>query len=321
MKKIIFNDDEQKDIIKMYLNFIPINQIREKYSVSKKPIYDVLKDNDIVLHGEKTKFSSVEEMKIIKEYLNNKSASCLSKENNVTTDTILKLLRRNNIAIRNREESLFKYHCNEHYFDEINTYEKAYTCGLLWADGCNKRDRNIISITLQESDKQILEIINNLMDSTYPIHFNDNTKRSCKNTYTLEIKSKHMSEQLEKMGMIQNKSLTLEFPIWLDKELYSSFLLGVLDGDGHISHQKNKYGVIYVCSSKFCECFSSILSDMNINHKIYECGKTGLTKSLHIIRKNDCKIFLDWLYSKCPIYLTRKYNIYKEKYINNSLSE
>ena len=47
MKKIIFNDDEQKDIITMYLNFIPINQIREKYGVSKKPIYDVLKDNNI----------------------------------------------------------------------------------------------------------------------------------------------------------------------------------------------------------------------------------------------------------------------------------
>ena len=57
MKKIIFNDDEQKDIIKMYLDFTPINQIREKYGVSKKRIYDVLKDNNIDLHGEKTKFS------------------------------------------------------------------------------------------------------------------------------------------------------------------------------------------------------------------------------------------------------------------------
>ena len=109
MKKIIFNDDEQKDIIKMYLDFTPINQIREKYGVSKKRIYDVLKDNNIDLHGEKTKFSSVEETRIIQEYLNNKSASCLSKENHVTTDTILKLLRRNNITIRSREESLFQY--------------------------------------------------------------------------------------------------------------------------------------------------------------------------------------------------------------------
>ena len=320
MKKIIFNDDEQKDIIKMYLDFTPINQIREKYGVSKKRIYDVLKDNNIDLHGEKTKFSSVEETRIIQEYLNNKSASCLSKENHVTTDTILKLLRRNNITIRSREESLFQYHFNEYYFDEINTYEKAYACDLEWSDGWNRRDRNTVSITLQESDKHILETVNNLLDSTYPIHFNDNAKRSCKNTYTLEFKSKHMSEQLEKLGMVSNKSLTLEFPDWLDKELYSSFLLGVLDGDRHITHQKNKYGVVYVCSSKFCDRLSNILSDMNINYKIYECGKTGLTKSLHIIRKNDCKVFLDWLYSKCPIHLTRKYNIYKEKYIDNSLS-
>lgn len=320
MNKIIFSKDEQQNIMQMYLKFTPINQICEKYDVCKQPIYNVLKENNVNLHGEKMKFSADEELKIVADYLNNKSANKLAQENHVSTSTILKLLRRHNIQIRTRIESLFQYSVNEHYFDHIDTYEKAYTCGLLWSDGCNKRDRNVISITLQEADKHILEKIKELMNSDYPIHFKDNSNKNSKNTYTLEFKSKHMSERLEKLGMVANKSLILEFPSWLDEDLYSSFLLGVLDGDGHITHQKNKYGVVYVCSSKFCETFSKILSEMGIHHSIYNCGKTGLTKSLHIIRKNDCKKYLDWLYEKCPIRLERKYKIYKEKYINNSLS-
>lgn len=174
---IKFNEDEKKDIINMYLKYIPVSEIRKKYGVSKQPIYKVLKNNNIQLHGERKKFSYTDEIKIVQEYLNNKSASHLAEENNVTPDTILKLLRKNDVNIRSRKESLFQYHLDEHYFDEINTYEKAYACGLLWSDGCNKRDRNVISLTLQEADKDILETINNLMESTYPIYFRDNSKK------------------------------------------------------------------------------------------------------------------------------------------------
>lgn len=260
------------------------------------------------------KFSKTKEKEIIEKYQNGISANKISLEYHVTTDTIIKLLHRNNIPVRDRNTSLFQYSVNENYFDRIDSYEKAYACGLLWSDGCNKRDRDTISITLQESDVHILHTINNLMESTYPIHFKDNTTKGCKNTYSLEIKSKHMSERLEELGMIANKSLVLEFPKWLDRDLYSSFLLGVLDGDGHIAHKKNKYGVVYVCSRNFCDYFSSILTEMNIGFSIYDVGKKGLTKSLHIIRKNDCKKYLDWLYEKCPIHLNRKYEIYLQKY-------
>lgn len=318
MKNIVFKEDEIKDVINMYTSFVPVTEICKKYNVCKGTIYKVLNNNEISLHGEKKKFSETESLEIIADYNNGKSASKIALEKSTTADIIIKLLKRNNITIRTKSESLLKYTVNEFYFDKIDSYEKAYACGLLWSDGCNKRDRNTISITLQESDKHILETLRELMDSTYPIHFKDNSKNKCKNTYTFEVKSKHMSERLEELGMTANKSLTLEFPEWLDKDLYSSFLLGVLDGDGHITHQKNKYGVVYVCSTKFCKTLSCILSNMNIHHTIYDSGKTGLTKSLHIIRKNDCITFLNWLYEKCPIYLHRKHDIYINKYYNSS---
>ena len=39
--------------------------------------------------------------------------------------------------------------------------------------------------------------------------------------YQLEVYSKHMCEQLDKLGMHQNKSLILEFPDWLSEDLYA----------------------------------------------------------------------------------------------------
>ena len=49
MNKIIFDKNEQKEIVEMYLNYIPINQITQKYGVSKQPIYNVLKENNILI--------------------------------------------------------------------------------------------------------------------------------------------------------------------------------------------------------------------------------------------------------------------------------
>lgn len=321
MKKIIFNEDEIKDIIDMYTSFVSVTEICKKYNIAlKRIIYDVLKSNEISLHGKKRKFSETESLKIIADYRDGKSSIEIASEMDTSSNVIINVLKRNNITIRLKGESLRKYSVNDFYFDEIDSYEKAYVCGLLWSDGCNKRDRNTISITLQETDKHILDTLTELMDSTYPIHFKDNSKKGYKNTYTFEVRSRHMSEQLEKLGMTANKSLILEFPKWLDKELYSSFLLGVLDGDGHISHHKGKYAVVYACSAKFCEYLANILSDMNIHYAIYDIGKTGLSKSLHIARKNDCITFLNWLYEKCPIYLHRKHNIYINNYNSSQVA-
>ena len=125
-----------------------------------------------------------------------------------------------------------------------------------------------------------------------------------------------MSKRLEELGMVANKSLILEFPKWLQKELIPYFIKGIVDGDGHIS-EKN-FSVEIVGSSDICNSIKSILSDMGIISTIY--NKTDFTKVLFISKKADSINFLNWIYKDSTIHLIRKYNIYKEKYINNSLS-
>ena len=53
------------------------------------------------------------------------------------------------------------YTLNENYFEQIDTQEKAYFLGFLWADGCNCN--GVIHLVLQEKDKYILEKFNELI--------------------------------------------------------------------------------------------------------------------------------------------------------------
>ena len=65
-----------------------------------------------------------------------------------------------------------KYNKDIHYFDKIDTEEKAYILGFLATDGCiavTKNGNKRIKITLKSSDKDILEKIKNQLKSDSPI--------------------------------------------------------------------------------------------------------------------------------------------------------
>ena len=101
----------------------------------------------------------------------------------------------------------------------------------------------VIKIELQERDKDILEEINKELGSNRELYFNDLSSKNSnhQNTYGLIIVNKHMSEILKQKGMMQNKSLVLKFPEWLDEDLYSHFIRGYFDGDGHIEWTRTKF--------------------------------------------------------------------------------
>ena len=64
-----------------------------------------------------------------------------------------------------------KHDFNQEFFDIIDTEEKAYILGFIYADGCNNRHPSTgeLSIAQMERDIDILLKIKKAMDSTYPI--------------------------------------------------------------------------------------------------------------------------------------------------------
>lgn len=322
MKKIEFTNEQETDIIEMYKNYITVADITKKYNVNKTVVYNLLKANGIELHGEKRVLNFVQVEDVINMYINGHTLQDIASKYGVNRWTVKRCLQENKIGLRSRAESIRQYNINENFFDEINTPEKAYVIGLLWSDGCNKTDRGTVTLKLQEEDKHILEDIKKLIHTDRPLYYCQKTSDSHQNMYALEVTNKHISDVLDRLGMKSAKSLTLQFPEWLDKTLYNSFLRGIVDGDGCIFKASGTYCVSIVGTKSLCEYIQTFLKSIDINSKIYSYNNNGVTVSLYISGKNNSSKFLDFIYKDATIYLKRKYDIYISKYctnINNSL--
>ena len=118
-----------------------------------------------------------------------------------------------------------KYTLNENYFETLNTPEKNYILGFIYADG--SVFKNYLSITLNIKDISLLEFIKIEINYNGPIYI--------KNDYCkLTISSKKIVSDLIKLGIIVNKTYESKtLPLFNDIYL-NSFLLGFFDGDGSI---------------------------------------------------------------------------------------
>lgn len=313
MKKLVIDKNQENNVVNLYKSGLSKQQIADIYGVSTGPIKRILKANNITQKDKVGRFSNEDMTTIVEMYNNGMSTYDIGKLYNTTDETIRCWLNKYGI---DRRHSV--YTVDEHYFDIIDTQEKAYILGLLYADGYHNKQKNTISITLQEEDKHILDEINLLIQNTHPLIFVNNKKykESWKNCYKLLITNSHMSCVLEKYGLLQNKSLILKFPDWLDKSLQRHFIRGYFDGDGHISKQQYKYNMSIVGTQDFCDGISTIIEkELQLFPHLYISSlEEKSTRTLMLTRKNDCKMFFDWIYEDASLFLKRKYDVYLDKY-------
>ena len=263
----------------------------------------------------KTLIPCEEHDKIIELYNSGLSQAKIGHIYNVGHYIIGDILRKHNIKGRDHSHKGRKYTINEEYFDIIDSPNKAYILGLLYADGCNYPPLNHVKLELQEADKEILDKINKEINSSKPLFFNPLNDKNInwQNTYRIDITNKHISERLNELGLVQNKSLILMPPIWLDNELIPHFIRGYMDGDGCISEQfieiaATKDMCLYM--QKYC------VDTLNINATIrntYNKPESN-TKLLFINGKRQMKIFLDNIYQDAEMYIQRKYDKYLKLY-------
>lgn len=127
---------------------------------------------------------------------------------------------------------------DENYFDEINTPEKAYFLGLLYADGCNVEHPSTgeLSISLQIEDRIVIDKLKEEMKSDYPLNIQKRIDENHKDKIRFYVYGKHIAEALDKQGCVKRKSLILTWPTiqQVPEELLSHFMRGYFDGDGCI---------------------------------------------------------------------------------------
>lgn len=203
----------------------------------------------------------------------------------------------------------YKIH-NENFFEEIDSFEKAYWLGFLFADGYNNEKDGRVIISLQKKDMKFLEKLRAVFYKNRPLYFIEQNR-----AYSLTINSRKVSYDLGRLGCIQNKSLKLSFPQNLSSELLSHFIRGYLDGDGCISFmdKKHKTPQVQICSSNlFCKQLQYIiLEKIGIRFNIFT-QKDKRWSICYIGGTKKVLSFLDWVYSDAREFLPRKYKKYLE---------
>lgn len=276
--------------------------------------------------GGKANFSPSQKLEIANKYISGMcNTKSLGREYNLTHRTISRYIRECGFKIRNNSHCQQKYSVNENYFEKINTEEKAYTLGFLYADGCVSRDGRMI-ISLEEKDLEILEKIKFNLGFNGPISYIKPKKVWNKyfgrficvsGQYRLSIRNKKLAQDLINLGCIPAKSLVLKFPTQkqVNNHLKRHFIRGYFDGDGSLSKKKKGIQASITSTEEFLTEIKTILLRKGIKSGIYHPKrlikrKNNITSVLAATSSKDANKLLDWIYGYSKIFLKRKYNKY-----------
>jgi DNA-binding transcriptional regulator WhiA len=207
---------------------------------------------------------------------------------------------------------------NENYFEVIDTPEKAYFLGFIFADGClidnPKKYRYRLNIKIHNKDEDILERFISLLDSEVKIFRSNGGDVS-----EIGFSSEKMINDLKNIGLHQNKTYTIDYPK-IDEKLERHFLRGYFDGDGCIrinedKRDKSKRGDLRIVggSVKFIETLNERMSKLfgvNIN-KLYG-PKNKQYKFVGWAGMSDIERIYNGFYSDTDLFLIRKKIIFDE---------
>lgn len=311
------NLEQEIEIIKLY-DIYSVNKLSEKYDISKTHICNILEKNKIKRnkHGLKIKKSDINN--IVEMYKNGEKTKNIANLYNVNSATILNVLHKNNIPIRDNNWEQKKYKLNIHYFDKIDTEDKAYFLGLLYADGCNSGEN--IQISLSGKDSEILnKISNNFYFNERPLLKEELSKKNInhQDRFTLVISDQNILKSFEKWGIVRDKTFRLDYPEFLNDDLFNHFLRGCFDGDGSVFLSEEYINVSIVGYKELLEKLKNKIENiLNIKLNLYPNEKNDKTHELKTSNMLYVKHMYDFMYKNSNYYLNRKHDIF-ESYFNN----
>lgn len=309
--KINFSENDINNIIKLHNEGMYNKEIAGKYNVSISSISRIIQKSG--LPSRHPLLTEERKNKARELYNSGMNLEQVGRELKMNGSTVRQVCEEVDIKIRDSSEIHTKYKLNKDYFKEIDSHEKAYYLGLIASDG--SLHKNNLCISLQEGDKYIIESFNNAIDSDrqlryVPMHLKN---PNYKDQYSLIIVNRDFANNLRQWGIIENKSQYLQFPENLGSEFYSSFILGYMDGDGTINRSEKRISL--VSTKSFCESLKEkVETILNIHCGVYRSKDNENIKSFQIAGGRQVKKFLDWIYKDSPVYLYRKYEIYRSIY-------
>lgn len=231
---------------------------------------------------------------------------------NVSNPSVIKILNEYKVE-RYSKTKLFSPDLDEHYFDQIDTEEKAYFLGLIITDGCiysAKKKQPMVAMSIQECDVYILEKF------CEEIKSNKSPTSDGRGAYGLQIISDKLVSGLRQYGLRERKTLNCTFPQNIPVDLYSHLVRGIFDGDGSASYYARQGRKRHTKAVRFCSGDYQFLVDL-INFLHESCGadsptiyqeKENLWSVRYASNKNMIKL-IDYMYKDATVYLIRKKRI------------
>lgn len=223
-----------------------------------------------------------------------------------------------------------KYNIDETKFEKIDTEEKAYWLGFIYADGnvyeSGKYKTKVLNICLSHIDKEHLYKFCSFLKTKKPLYF-----RKKLNQYSIHIWNIKIYNDLYKLGVIPNKTPTLRFPK-INDNLKRHFIRGYFDGDGWISYNNKKITSVVVGMISSLSFIKDIKKEMKkfkliipkSSIKSYQSYKNKKYASICSYGYNNVKFIYEYFYKNSNIFLKRKHDkfceFFKIHYENQKLN-
>jgi hypothetical protein len=257
-----------------------------------------------------SRFSSIdfEQMKVL--YASGLSTKQIAAQFDKDGGTIYHHLERREIEFRTPSESKRQYTVWEEAFERIDTEEKAYWLGFLYADGCvlQQRGRGRAFLILQSQDYSHIEKFRRFLKSDYPIHSYPKS-----GSVGIRIASEKMFHDLVLLGCIPRKSLYLQWPKSLPFHLSRHFIRGYFDGDGSafVSGKYKTPTMSFMTDISFVQPLTdAIYFGTNATGQVYKHQVTERGRILVYRGEYKVQALGSWLYKDASISLERKHGVF-----------
>lgn len=224
----------------------------------------------------------------------------------VSDHIVKKVLLKYNIPIKTIQETNVNKLWVKHDYFKNQTADMAYWIGILASDGSVNRDKNLVYIELNRSDRELLEKLNLTIENERPVQ-DYVTGRGYENS-KLYFYSKEIKQDLQKFGIVPNKTYSEDycFPHLLKEEFYLDYIRGLFDGDGSVKItgvsptfqiDVGRYEIAQEIISYFnkndIELKISYLPKKNVTiYRVYGYGKEKLLKIYNLLYSSSSELFL-----------------------------
>lgn len=253
---------------------------------------------------------------IIDDYKNNTSLRKLEEKYNVSRSTISSFLEKKGIKTQ-KGNHYRKYFHNEAFFEKIDSEEKAYWLGFLFADGyiLNNEKRygqDAFALTVAKDSEDSLIKFKRSIQATNPITWDTSKEKSQPQGRILMYSQKTVNDLIDK-GCVKQKSLILQPPKGVPKELINHFIRGFFDGDGSLTkHELSSNSIAFnINITSTYEMVKWIRETLQMG-QIFPEKRREQTWYFAVGGNQQVIKIYHYLYDNATIWMDRKYERFQE---------